>query len=192
VATVVVFGTVGIFLYPALYSQAGHWPLLAADPRQFGIYVGSTVHEVAQVVAAGRAISPAAADAAVITKMVRVMMLAPFLIGLSAWLARDPAHQAAHGSDGHRHGIAIPWFAIGFIVMVLVNSLDIIPPPVRAAGIQVDTFALAMAMSALGLTTHVRAIRDAGAKPLLLALALFAWLVLGGAAINRLFNGLAG
>lgn len=73
VATVVIFGTVAIFLYPAIYPLMSQW----FSPETFGIYIGSTVHEVAQVVAAGHAISPDAENAAVISKMLRVMMLAP-------------------------------------------------------------------------------------------------------------------
>lgn len=80
VATVVIFGTIAIFLYPAIYPLLAHW----FSPETYGIYIGSTVHEVAQVVAAGHAISPDAENAAVIAKMLRVMMLAPFLIILAA------------------------------------------------------------------------------------------------------------
>ena len=88
VATVVVFGTLSIFLYPALYDLNQHWPVIAGGADGFGIYAGSTIHEVAQVVAAAHPIGTHAEDAAVITKMVRVMMLAPFLLLLSGWMAR--------------------------------------------------------------------------------------------------------
>lgn len=80
VATVVIFGTIAIFLYPAMYPLLAHW----FSPETYGIYIGSTMHEVAQVVAAGHAVSPDAENAAVIAKMLRVMMLAPFLIILAA------------------------------------------------------------------------------------------------------------
>jgi uncharacterized integral membrane protein (TIGR00698 family) len=104
VSTVVVFGTVAMFLYPALYPLMPHG--LAADSaRAFGVYTGSTIHEVAQVFAAGRSVSVAVANTAVITKMVRVMMLAPLLMGLSAWLARGAAHRSA---DRQAHGPSIP------------------------------------------------------------------------------------
>jgi uncharacterized integral membrane protein (TIGR00698 family) len=83
VSTVVVFGTLAIFLYPALYSLNLLWILLPPGRSAFGIYAGSTIHEVAQVFAAGRSVSMETANTAVITKLVRVMMLAPFLIGLS-------------------------------------------------------------------------------------------------------------
>ena len=223
ISTVVVFGTVAIFLYPALYELNQHWHLLPAGSRAFGIYAGSTIHEVAQVFAAGRSISAETANTAVITKMVRVMMLAPFLIGLSAWLARKSAgsvgghagadgravadgehagadgHAAAVGGhvgdDGHpaapgEHSrrVTIPWFAFAFIGVVVFNSLALLPHAVVGAAIDVDTFLLAMAMGALGLTTHVSAIRRAGIKPLFLGALLFIWLVAGGALINSLFG----
>jgi uncharacterized integral membrane protein (TIGR00698 family) len=181
ISTVVVFGTVAIFLYPALYQLNQHWQLLPTGSRAFGIYAGSTIHEVAQVFAAGRSISVETANTAVITKMVRVMMLAPFLIGLSAWLARKS------DAVGPRR-VTIPWFAFAFIGMVVFNSLALLPHAVVATAIDVDTFLLAMAMGALGLTTHLAAIRRAGMKPLLLGALLFVWLVVGGALINGLFG----
>lgn len=189
VATVVVFGTLAIFLYPALYQLNAHHTLIPGGAERFGLYVGSTIHEVAQVVAAAGSIGPAAADAAVIAKMVRVMLLAPFLIGLSAWLAHDAARgPARHGATPpvapQAAKVALPWFAFAFVGVVMFNSFQWLSPAVLAIAIEVDTALLAMAMAALGLSTHLGAIRKAGLKPLLLALVLFGWLVGGGALIN--------
>ncbi len=180
VYTVVVFGTLAMFLYPALYqlNLAHGWIPMSA--QAYGVFTGSTVHEVAQVVAAGRAVSAPAADTAVIAKMVRVMMLAPFLIGLSMLLARGRTGAA----DGQRAKIVVPWFAFGFVAVAGLNSLQLLPAAVVNAAIELDTVLLAMAMAALGLTTHVSALRRAGMKPLLLALLLFGWLLAGGLGIN--------
>jgi uncharacterized integral membrane protein (TIGR00698 family) len=189
VSCVVVFGTLAIFLYPILYGLNSHWSLIPAGPRAFGIYAGSTIHEVAQVFAAGRSVSIATADTAVVTKMVRVMMLAPLLIALSAWMTRradHPGMEQSAAASGAKHQLRIPWFAFGFIGMVLFNSSALLPQGVRIALVDVDTFVLAMAMAALGLTTHVSAIRNAGIKPLLLGGVLFVWLILGGGLINDL------
>lgn len=186
-STVVVFGTVAIFLYPALYHFIAHHHLLTLSASTYGIYAGSTIHEVAQVVAAGRAISEEAANTAVIAKMVRVMMLAPFLIALSAYLsmAEHTPKGATHGEATDMHDrIHIPWFALGFVAVAGLNSLALLPKPVVDTMLGIDTVMLAMAMSALGLTTHFSAIRQAGIKPLALAGLLFAWLVGGGLAIN--------
>jgi uncharacterized integral membrane protein (TIGR00698 family) len=195
VSTVVVFGTVDIFLYPAMYHLNSRYHLLAMSPTAYGIYAGSTIHEVAQVVAAGRAIADAAANTAVITKMVRVMMLAPFLIILSMYLSRTPQG----GDDGdappagdaspprasqHPGRIVIPWFALGFVAVAGLNSLAVLPHAFVSTAVDVDTGLLAMAMAALGATTHVSAVRTAGIKPLALAALLFIWLIFGGVVIN--------
>lgn len=179
VATVVVFGTLAMFLYPLLYRWGVHAGWMPLDDTGYGVFTGSTVHEVAQVVAAGRAVSQPAADAAVIAKMVRVMMLAPFLVGLSALLGRG-----GNRGTGQRSTITVPWFAFGFIAMVGFNSLQLLPPGLVATLVELDTALLAMAMAALGLTTHVSALRQAGARPMLLAALLAAWLVGGGLLIN--------
>lgn len=186
VATVVIFGTLSIFLYPYLYSL--NLPLLPHNASAFGIYAGSTIHEVAQVVAAAGSVSADTANTAVITKMVRVMMLAPFLIALSVWLSHDPSHQSEHAASGNteKPKLAIPWFAFGFIGVVIFNSLHLLPHSVVSIIIQIDTLLLAMAMAALGLSTHISALRQAGIKPILLGLVIFVWLIIGGAVINKL------
>jgi uncharacterized integral membrane protein (TIGR00698 family) len=188
VSTVVVFGTLAIFLYPALYALGTHIPGWGLSSTAYGIYAGSTIHEVAQVVAAGRAVAESAANTAVITKMVRVMMLAPFLIGLSAYLSRHPEERAdaACAERAVQGPIVIPWFALGFVAVACVNSLALLPKAFASAALDVDTLFLAMAMAALGVTTHVSAIRAAGVRPLALAAVLFGWLIAGGFAINVL------
>jgi uncharacterized integral membrane protein (TIGR00698 family) len=195
VSTVVVFGTLDIFLYPAMYHLNAHYHLLAMSPTAYGIYAGSTIHEVAQVVAAGRAITEAAANTAVITKMVRVMMLAPFLIILSTYLSRTP-NGGDSGDDGDASAtdeaspsrasrrIVIPWFALGFVAVAGLNSLAVLPHAFVSTAVDLDTGLLAMAMAALGVTTHVSAVRTAGIKPLALAALLFIWLIFGGVVIN--------
>ena len=182
VATVVVFGTLAMFLYPLLWQLNLQHHLVPMSEQAFGIFTGSTIHEVAQVVAAGRAVSEHTGDTAVIAKMVRVMMLAPFLLLLSAWIARNRGADPISGATGR--GIAIPWFALGFVAVAGLNSLALLPKPVVHAVTDIDTVLLAMAMAGLGLTTHLSAIRKAGVRPLALAAVLFAWLVGGGLLIN--------
>ncbi len=175
VATVVIFGTLAIFLYPVLY------PLLTPlfSTTTFGIYIGSTMHEVAQVVAAGHAVSPETENAAVIAKMLRVMMLAPFLLLLAARVKQlAPAGESQHSK------ITIPWFAILFILVAVFNSFHLLPAALVKALITLDTVLLAMAMAALGMTTHISALKKAGVRPLLMALVLFIWLIVGGGLIN--------
>lgn len=202
VATVVVFGTLAMLLYPALYALAHVLARQFGTPDvsawAFGIYTGSTVHEVAQVAAVGNAIGAEAANGAVIAKMLRVLMLAPFLLGLSWWLARraKPASSAVTGTASseaqaekpRQAALVVPWFALGFIAMAGLRSLDLVyglmPAALLNGLLWFDTLLLATAMAALGLGTHVNAIRRAGSQPLLLAALLFVWLVAGGALIN--------
>ncbi|MBN9358789.1 MAG: YeiH family putative sulfate export transporter [Herbaspirillum huttiense] len=181
VSTVVIFGSLAIFLYPLLYTLQAEpvWGLRLPD---FGVYIGSTVHEVAQVLAAARSIDQHTADVAVITKMVRVMMLAPFLLMLSMKVA--PSAAAASGAAQATKKLSIPWFAFAFIGVVVFNSFFPLPAAVNQLVLQADTLMLAMAMAALGLSTHLSALRSAGIKPMILGAVLFAWLVIGGALVN--------
>ncbi|HEX3915092.1 MAG TPA: YeiH family putative sulfate export transporter [Steroidobacteraceae bacterium] len=193
VSTVVAFGTLAIFVYPALYRLNAHLHLISITPFAFGIYTGSTVHEVAQVVAAGKAVAETTANTAVITKLVRVMMLAPFLVMLSAYLSRNAQETTA---DFPSHSPAwqavIPWFALGFIAVAGFNSFALLPQSLVNAAIDFDTLILATAMAALGVSTQVSALRLAGIRPLGLAALLFGWLIVGGFAINSGVSALFG
>ena len=199
ISTVVVFGTISLFLYPLLYQYNQVMEIIPGGDRGFGLYVGATVHEVAQVVAVGKQISPEAADMAVMAKMSRVLLLAPFLLLLAWWLA-EPAHArfALHnrgkqvsGSDqqGFTSFLAqVPSFAVGFIAMVALNSTGVLPRELVQIILELDIVLLAVAMAALGLSTKFDAFRKAGTKPLLLAAILFAWLVGGGAIMASLLG----
>ena len=184
VSTVVVFGTISMFLYPLLY------PALGMTEHAFGIFAGSTIHEVAQVVAAGKGVSDAAASTAVIEKMLRVMMLAPFLLVLSgsgmAAVGATSGAMASAQPKRPRFRVTIPWFAMLFVVVAGVNSLGVVPAPVVEGLVAADTVLLAMAMAALGLRTHAGAVKQAGLRPILLAATLFLFLTIGGYGINRL------
>lgn len=187
VATVVVFGTISMVLYPILY------PYLGMSPQAYGIYAGSTVHEVAQVVVAGRAIDDSAAATAVIEKMLRVMMLAPFLVLLARWVASEPGSRSrAEAGSKPSSAVTIPWFAVLFIAVCGLHSLELVPATVVGGIVDVDTGLLAMAMAGLGMRTHAGAIRDAGVRPLLLACCLFLFLVVGGFLVNRAIGMLFG
>lgn len=191
VSTVVIFGTLSMFLYPIIYRLG--W-LDSLTPQGVAVYTGATLHEVAHVVGAGNAIetsavangavNPGIADAATITKMIRVMLLAPVLVVMSLFLGK--------GSGGGKRRIAIPWFAFYFLAVIGINSLlgaSGIDADILAAGRSfigsVDTFLLTMAMTALGAETGLEKFRQAGAKPFLLAFGLYVWLVGGGYLLCR-------
>ncbi len=173
VSTVVLFGTAAMFLYPVLF-KCGILP-----ENVFGIYIGSTVHEVAQVVAAGSAISPSVTDTAVIVKLTRVMMLVPYLFMLGWYLAKK--------SKTERTKVPIPWFAILFVVMCGINSLKFIPAQVISGIVEFDVLLLTLAMFALGVETNFEKIKGLGLKPILLAFIMFIWLVGFGWYISHLF-----
>ena len=172
VGTVVIFGTLAMFLYPLMY------PLLGLSPEAMGIYTGATIHEVAQVVAAGDAISSEVAQTAVITKLTRVMMLAPVLVLLGNWLNRKQGTSAARAPQ--------PWFAYGFILVVVINSMVALPAGVIEAIKHLDSWALTMAMAALGLSTHLSALRSVGWKPMALGAILFLHLIVTGLIVTQL------
>jgi len=171
VACVVLFGTVATLLYPLLFSWSGQAP-------GFGLFAGATLHEVAQALAVGRVLPAEIGDAAVVAKMLRVMMLAPFLLLLSALLARRG------GNSGTSSKLALPWFAFGFIGMVLLRSTGWLPAAWLHAAQGLDLALIATAMAALGLATPLALLRRAGPRPLLLAALLFGWLLLGGGLIT--------
>lgn len=188
VSTVVIFGTISMFLYPILY-RAG---VLDLDPQAMAIYTGATLHEVAHVVGAGNAMDPVGAlhlaDQATITKMIRVMMLAPVLLIMSYVIAivRKRRHTDV-AADG-KSKITIPWFAFGFILVIGINSIlqscSFIPTDILQGGIKaittLDNFMLTMAMTALGAETSFDKFKQAGAKPFVLAFILYVWLLGGG------------
>ena len=169
VASVVVFGSLAILIYPLIYHLTG------ALPESFGIYIGATVHEVAQVVAVGHSIGNGVEETAVIVKLMRVMMLAPVLLLLSLWWRRS---ERVEGHDTSK--LAIPWFAFGFIGVVVINSVWHMPHALHNGLELLDTLMLAAAMAALGLETRFARMKVLGLKPLLFAGVLFLMLMGGG------------
>lgn len=176
VALIVIFGTLSMFIYPVLYPYFTDY----ISDHLFGIYIGSTVHEVAQVYAAGENINPVVADTAVISKMLRVMMLAPLLFAMSYFLRKE--------HSGKQEKIAIPYFALLFIAVAIFNSFDLLPKSIVDFLVELDSFLLMMVMAALGLTTHIKSIKQAGTKPLLLGAIIWLWLIIGGLGINVVFG----
>lgn len=172
VSTVVLFGTLSMFLYPTLY-KAG---LLGdMDITAYGIYVGATVHEVAHVVGAGVSCGMEACDTSVIVKMARVILLVPFLLILSWYLTRlMPAPEQG------KTKLVIPWFAVGFLLVAGFNSFQLLPASTVDLINQVDGFLLTLAMAALGINTHFSKFKEVGMAPLYAALIMFLWLVVGG------------
>ena len=181
VSTVVIFGTLSMFLYPIMYRMGLSGVL---DTQQMGVYTGSTLHEVAHVVGAGNAMGSEIATDSLIVKMVRVMLLVPVLIAMSWLLSRRC------GAVAEKRSINVPWFAFIFLLMIAVNSgmhsaFDgeaWFATALKMTEV-VSTFMLTLAMTALGSDTSIDKFRQAGAKPFYLAGALYVWLVVGGFAL---------
>jgi uncharacterized integral membrane protein (TIGR00698 family) len=181
VSMVVLFGTIAMFLYPVLYTSG----MLDMSAREFGIYVGGTIHEVAQVVAVPASVpglDPEAANAAVIVKMTRVIMIAPMLIILGIYLS-----YSSRKTGGQAGGVSlvIPWFAVYFVAVAGFNSLHLVPENIVDLINEVDTFLLTMAMTALGMGTRFAKFKGLGLAPLYTAGVMFLWLVIGGYFITK-------
>lgn len=174
VATVVIFGTISMFLYPIAYRTG----MLGLSPEEMGIFSGSTLHEVAHAVGAGNAMGDDIAKVAIIVKMIRVMLLVPVLFILGYWVALKAAKKG--GAKGEKGKIAVPWFALGFLAVIGFNSFNLLPAPVVDVINYIDTFLLTMAMVALGAETSIDKFKKAGAKPFVLAFILDLWLIGGG------------
>lgn len=173
VSTVVIFGTIAMFLYPALYNNH----IVELPAQLMGIFTGSTVHEVAHVVGAGNAMGESVSQPAIIVKMIRVMMLVPVLLIIGFFMMRTAKTAIGKGERGK---VDVPWFAILFLVVIGFNSLDLLPVGVVNFINTFDTFLLTMAMTALGAETSIDKFKKAGFKPFVLALILFVWLIGGG------------
>ena len=167
VACVTIFGTAAMFIYPLLPV------VLHLTPRAFGLWAGASIHEVAQVVAAGFQAGQQAGAFGTVAKLARVAMLAPLVL----LLALRP-----HEGGGQRRGkVQFPLFVLGFIALIGVNSLHVLPAHTAALAAPVTTFLLTMALSAMGLSTDIRRLRARGLRPL--ALAALAWLVVAGTSL---------
>lgn len=182
IATVVLFGSAAMLLYPWLFAQEWVQALFHNGDTAFGRLVGATTHEVAQVTAVAAALPAEAAHTAVVTKLMRVMLLVPVLLVLSHLFNRGQSDSNTPAK------LPVPWFALVFMLLPLVNSLDLLPEQLLALLHQLDQLFLAMAMAALGFATRLSAIRAAGWKPMILGALLFALLLVGGTGMTLLLS----
>ncbi|WP_378952735.1 YeiH family protein [Mesorhizobium sp. ANAO-SY3R2] len=164
VACVTVFGSIAMFAYPLLQAALG------LDAHAYGLWSGASIHEIAQVVAASFQGGQQAGEFGTVAKLTRVMMLAPLVIALGLAASR---RAKATGVD-HAGGTApMPWFVLGFVAMVGLNSLIEIPAEAKAWIVMSTTFLLSMALAAMGLETDFRKLKARGGRPLFLGLASF-------------------
>jgi uncharacterized integral membrane protein (TIGR00698 family) len=163
---VTTLSTAAMVLYPALTA------LLGFDDVAAGLLLGGTIHDVAQVVGAGYAVSGEAGDVATVTKLLRVALLVPAVLAV-AWVYR-----AELKAEGGKAALPVPVFLFGFVGLVALNSAGLLPEPLRMALVQVSGWCLVTAVAALGMKTSVTALRQVGGRAVAL-LVLETLLILG-------------
>jgi uncharacterized integral membrane protein (TIGR00698 family) len=162
VACVTVFGTLSMFLYPVLGT------LIHLDMHHYGLWAGSSIHEIAQVVAAAFQHGKEAGDFGTIAKLSRVMLLAPLVMTLGIIAVRRGTSDTKAKKKA-----PMPWFVLGFIAMIGLNSLAVVPADAAHAVTPLTTFLLTMALAAMGLETDIRKLKAKGVRPL--ALGALSW-----------------
>ena len=162
VISVSTLSTVAMVLYPML----AHW--LALTPQLAGIFLGGTIHDVAQVVGAGYSMGQETGDTATVVKLMRVAMLVPVIM-VASWMTRSSSAVSndAPGSVGRRPPL-LPWFAVVFVVLVAINSLLTLPGNWVESGNAMSRIFLVGAMAAIGMKTHLKDIVSVGWKPVAL------------------------
>ncbi|GAA1538746.1 putative sulfate exporter family transporter [Actinomadura kijaniata] len=167
VAVVTLCGTLAIAVLPLLHHPLG---LTAVS---FGRWVGASVHDVGQVVAAAQTAGPAALAAAVLVKLMRVVLLAPLVAVLAARVRR----RGAAGNAARRPPL-VPLFVAGFLLMVLLGSTGSLPPGVVALAATLQGLLLAAALFALGASVHLPSLARTGGR--MAALGLASWVTIAG------------
>lgn len=159
VASVTVLGTVAMFAYPPLAAAIG------LNAREYGLWSGTSIHEIAQVVAASFQHSQSAGEFGTLAKLSRVMLLAPLVLAIGFYLANlESAARPATKPP-------IPWFVVGFVFVIGANSLLNISSETRAWLMTCTTFLLSVALAAMGLETQLSRILGKGIRPFALAVA---------------------
>jgi uncharacterized integral membrane protein (TIGR00698 family) len=163
VVIVTTLSTIAMVLYPLLVTA------LHLDHVQAGVFLGGTIHDVAQVVGAGYMISPQTGDISTYVKLMRVAMLIPVTLSLVFWFR-------ARGDARSHSTVTFPLFLLGFIALVALNSLVDVPPFIVTADLNVSNWCLVTAIAALGMKTSLRDLYAVGWKPVALMVAETLWI----------------
>ncbi|HEX5262454.1 MAG TPA: putative sulfate exporter family transporter [Phenylobacterium sp.] len=163
VVVVTTLSTIAMILYPMLVTALG------LDHQRAGLFLGGTIHDVAQVVGAGYMISQQTGDVATYVKLLRVAMLLPVVASIALVLSRGRAGQSSAK-------VPIPTFLFGFAALVTLNSLGFLPKPVVAGAGEVSRWCLVVAIAALGMKTSFKALIAAGWRPIVVMGLETAWI----------------
>lgn len=167
---VTVLSTVAMIVYPILVGWLG------MDDRAAGVFIGATIHDVAQVVGGGFSISDTAGETATLVKLMRVTLLAPVVIVFSLAL-RGMAAEA-----GDKRPPLVPGFVVGFVALAALNSLGLVPAAIGALLVDLSRWALLFGIAAVGMKTSLKSVRDVGGAAIVLIVAetLFIALLIAG------------
>ena len=166
VISVSTLSTIAMVLYPMVVHGLG------LDPMRAGFFLGGTIHDVAQVVGAGYSMGQQTGDAATVVKLMRVAMLVP-VIAFAAWMTHSHFKQSSQaladaGMDKPQRPPLLPGFAVVFVLLVVINSLGVLPIWLVNDGNDLSRAFLIGAMSAIGMKTHLKDILSVGWKPVIL------------------------
>lgn len=156
VVAVTTLSTIAMVAYPVLFRALGF------DDYEIGILIGATIHDVAQVVGAGYAVSDVSGDTATVVKLFRVALLLPTVLVVSFVFAR-----ARTGTE--KRSLPVPVFAIAFAVLVAANSLGLVPELLREPLVAASRWCLVVAVAAIGLSTSLKEIAKVGYPPVFVA-----------------------
>ncbi|WP_018690328.1 YeiH family protein [Ahrensia kielensis] len=162
VLSVTVLSTVAMIAYP-LITQT-----LQLDELQTGVFLGGTIHDVAQVVGAGFSVSEQTGETATLVKLIRVTMLAPVVLVFSL-VIRSFADDAAN--DGGKRPPLIPFFVLMFLLLAAINSFGLIPAIMQTALSDLSRWALLISIAAVGMKTSLKTILDVGGHAIILIVA---------------------
>jgi len=194
ISTIFLFNIAAVLAFPLL----GH--ALGMSQQSFGLFAGTAVNDTSSVVATATTYGTAATSHAVVVKLVRTLMIIPICLGLATLTARkqqrpviatvpaaagapaSPAALASARMSPRRAAKLVPWFLIGFVLVAAVNSCGIIPAGAHSPLEHASVFLVSVALSAIGLSTNVAALRKAGARPLILGAVL--WITVAAASLG--------
>jgi uncharacterized integral membrane protein (TIGR00698 family) len=162
VLSVTVLSTVAMIIYPVLIQY------LDLDNQQIGVFLGATIHDVAQVVGAGFSVSEQTGDTATTVKLIRVTMLAPVVI-IFALLIRKFAIVKLEGTA--KRPPLMPFFVLMFLIFAAVNSFGLIPPAIQQIMSDLSRWALLVSIAAVGMKTSLKTILEVGGPAILLVVA---------------------
>ena len=155
VVCVTALSTFAMITYPILFKVAEF------SDVEIGILIGSTIHDVAQVVGAGYAVSNETGDVATFIKLLRISML-PIVVILIALLLKGDDESRTISSK------AFPWFALGFALCLLINSSGFMPMVLSGFLSSVSQWFLVFAIAGLGVSTSLKSMMELGGKSILL------------------------